>query len=50
MNFDLSQYSSNLYTTTSQIDRTLRVLEAAETGIINLINRFSELSHTSTTI
>lgn len=49
MNFDLSQYSSNLYTTTSQIERTLRVLQAAETGIINLINKFSELSQTTST-
>jgi len=50
MNFDLSQYSSNLYTITAQIERTLRVLQSAETGIIDLINKFSELSQTTSTL
>ena len=50
MNFDLTQYSSNLFTTTAQIDRTLRVLEAAETGVIELINKFSELSQTANSL
>ena len=50
MNFDLSQYSSNLYTITAQIERTLRVLQSAETGVIDLINKFSELSQTTSTL
>tara|TARA_B100000902_G_C26903002_1_gene713047 strand:+ start:161 stop:691 length:531 start_codon:yes stop_codon:yes gene_type:complete len=50
MNFDLSQYSSNLYTSTFLIDRALKILTEAEVGIISLINRFSELSQTTNSI
>lgn len=50
MNFDLSQYSSNLYTSTFLVDRALKILAAAEVGVISLINRFSELSQTTSSI
>jgi len=50
MNFDLSKYSSNLFTTTLTVERALRILAQAERGVVSLINRFSELSQTATTI
>lgn len=50
MNFDLKEYSVNLFTTTSIIERTLKVLAEAEKGVIFLINRFSELSQTTSSI
>ena len=50
MNFDLERYSNNIFTTTVMIDRTLRVLKEAEVGIISLINRFSELSQTTSSV
>ncbi len=50
MNFDLSEYSTNLYTTTLTVERALRILAQAEIGIVSLINLFSELSQTRTTV
>ena len=49
MNFNLAEYSSNLYTNTFMIDRALKVLAFADKSLVTIINLFSELSQTQST-